>query len=79
MSHEERLLHKLQHLSEHEREQLLHQIDEWIAQHLKDQFAEVQQAVTAVQSTWASISLDLDTLRWVAEDEELEYEVERSS
>ena len=31
------------------------------------------QALEAVQSTWATIPLDRQTLRWVAEDKELEY------
>ena len=32
------------------------------------------QALAAVQSTWATVSLDPQTLRWVAEDKELEYD-----
>lgn len=33
------------------------------------------QALEAVQSTWATIPLDRQTLRWVAEDKELEYDL----
>ena len=33
------------------------------------------QALEAVQSTWATIPLDPQTLRWVAEDKELEYDL----
>ena len=33
------------------------------------------QALEAVQSTWATILLDPQTLRWVAEDKELEYDL----
>ena len=33
------------------------------------------QALAAVQSTWATISLDPQTLHWVAEDKELEYDL----
>ena len=32
------------------------------------------QALATVQSTWATVSLDPQTLRWVAEDKELEYD-----
>jgi hypothetical protein len=31
--------------------------------------------MAAVQSTWATVALDQKTLRWVAEDKELEYEL----
>ena len=33
------------------------------------------QALAAVQSTWATVSIDPQTLRWVAEDKELEYDL----
>ena len=33
------------------------------------------QALATVQSTWATVSLDPQTLRWVAEDKELEYDL----
>ena len=75
MSAEETLLSKLRYLPERERERLLHQIDEWIEQNVTPHSVDVQRAVTAVQSTWASMSLDQKTLRWVAEDKELEYDL----
>jgi hypothetical protein len=31
--------------------------------------------MAAVQSTWATVTLDQKTLRWVAEDKELEYDL----
>ena len=33
------------------------------------------QALAAIQSTWATVSIDPQTLRWVAEDKELEYDL----
>lgn len=36
---------------------------------------DVSQALAAVESSWASFSLDEKTLRWVAEDADLEYEL----
>jgi hypothetical protein len=36
---------------------------------------DIQRAMAAVKSTWATVSLDEKTLRWVAEDKELEYEL----
>ena len=75
MTLEEAVVAKLQQLPENEREKLLFLIDEWITQHRTADTRDVQQAMTAVQSTWATITLDQKTLRWVAEDKELEYEL----
>jgi hypothetical protein len=60
---------------EHERGRLLQLIDEWIEQHVAADRKDSQQAVAAVQSTWATIILDRQTLHWVAEDKELEYDL----
>jgi hypothetical protein len=77
---EEMLLAKLRRLPERERERLLRRIDEWIEENVTPQSADVQQAVAAVENTWASLSLNnRATLRWVAEDRELEYDLGRSS
>jgi hypothetical protein len=78
MSTEEAILAKLRYLPEREREWLLRQIAEWIERSVSPQAIEVQQAVAAVQSTWASLSLDQKTLRWIAEDKDLEYDFGRS-
>jgi len=67
MSTEEMIFAKLQHLPDRDRERLLRLIDEWIEENVVPQTIDVQQAVTAVQSTWASLSLDKVTLRWVAQ------------
>ncbi len=75
MTLEEAVVAKLQQLPENEREKLLFLIDEWIEQHRTADTRDVQRAVAAVQSTWASITLDQQTLRWVAEDKELEYDL----
>jgi hypothetical protein len=77
MKNEAMLLAKLQHLPPAERVRLLRQIEEWIEQ--RTQPADVQQAVAIVESTWASLLLDHATLRWVAEDKELEYDFDRLS
>jgi len=75
MTLEEVVVTKLQQLSENERQQLLVLIDTWIAQHRTADTSDIQQAMAAVQSTWATITLDQKTLRWVAEDKELEYDL----
>jgi len=72
---EETLLAKLRNLPKHEREQLLRRIDEWIAQNVPPQPADIRRAIAAVQDTWASLPLNRKTLRWVAEDKELEYDL----
>jgi hypothetical protein len=75
MTLEEAVVAKLQQLPENERQKLLVLIDAWIEQHRTADTSEMQRALAAVQSTWATITLDQKTLRWVAEDKELEYEL----
>jgi hypothetical protein len=75
MTLEEVVVVKLQQLPENARQQLLVLIDAWIEQHRADDTRDVQQALAAVQSTWATVTLDQKTLHWVAEDKELEYEL----
>ena len=75
MTLEEVVVAKLQQLPEKERQPLLVLIDAWIEQHRAADTSNVQRAIAAVQSTWATITLDQKTLRWVAEDNELEYEL----
>jgi hypothetical protein len=75
MTLEEAVIAKLQQLPENERRKLLVLIDEWIEQHRTADTIDVQRAMAAVQSTWATVTLDQKTLRWVAEDKELEYEL----
>jgi len=75
MTLEEAVVAKLQQLPESERQKLLLLIDAWIEQHRTSDPRDIQQAMAAVQSTWATIALDQKTLRWVAEDKELEYEL----
>jgi hypothetical protein len=75
MTLEEIVVTKLQQLPENERQQLLAFIDTWIEQHRTAPPADIQQALAAVQSTWATVTLDQQMLRWVAEDKELEYDL----
>jgi hypothetical protein len=73
MTLEEAVIEKLQRLSESERQKLLTLIDAWIEQCHTADTSDVQRAIAAVQSTWATVTLDQQTLRWIAEDKELEY------
>ena len=57
MTLEEAGVAKLQQVPENEREKLLLLIDEWIVQHRTADTRDVQQALTAVQSTWATVTL----------------------
>jgi hypothetical protein len=75
MTLEEAVVAKLQQVPENEREKLLLAIDEWITQHRTADTRDIQQATAAVQNTWATVTLDQQTLRWVAEDKELEYDL----
>lgn len=75
MTLEEVVVAKLQQVPVNERETLLGLIDAWIAQHQTTDASNVQHALAAVEHTWATITLDQQTLRWVAEDKELEYDL----
>jgi hypothetical protein len=75
MTLEEVVVAKLKRLPENERQQLLALIDAWIEQHRAADTRDIQRAMAAVQSTWATVTLEQQTLRWVAEDKELEYEL----
>jgi len=75
MTLEETVVAKLQQLPENARQKLLVLIDAWIEQHRTSDTSDIHRAMAAVQSTWATVTLDQKTLRWVAEDKELEYEL----
>lgn len=75
MTLEEVVVAKLQQLPEDDRRKLLVLIDAWIEQLRTTDTRDVQHAMAAVQSTWATVTLDQKTLRWVAEDKELEYDL----
>ena len=75
MTLEEGVVVKLQQLPENDRRKLLILIDAWIEQHRLTDTRDVQRAMAAVQSTWATVTLDQKTVRWVAEDKELEYDL----
>ena len=75
MTLEEAVVAKLQQLPENERQKLLILIDIWIEQYRMTDPRDIQRAMAAVQSTWATVTLDQQTLYWVAEDKELEYEL----
>jgi len=75
MTLEEAVVAKLHQLPEHERKRLLVLINEWVERRIVDGGDDAIGAVAAVQSTWATVMLDQETLRWMAEDKELEYDV----
>ena len=75
MTLEEVVVAKLQQVPENARQQLLILIDTWIEQHRAVDISDSQRALAAVQSTWATVTLEPHTLHWVAEDKELEYEL----
>jgi hypothetical protein len=75
MTLEEAVAAKLQQLPENERKKILALIDDWIERQRPPQTIDDQRALAAVESTWATVTLDQKTLRWLAEDKELEYEI----
>ncbi|MGH7966978.1 MAG: hypothetical protein ACRERD_35010 [Candidatus Binatia bacterium] len=75
MTLEEAIVAKLRRLPESKRKKVLLLIDEWIEQHRTADTGEAQRAIAVVQSTWATLTLNRKTLRWVGEDKELEYDL----
>ena len=75
MTLEEAIVAKLQRVPEGKREKVLLLMDEWIEQHRTADTDEGQRAVAIVQDTWATLTLNQQTLHWVAEDKELEYDL----
>ncbi len=65
---------KLQQLPESDQEKLLHLIDEWMEQKIQSIQKDTRNAVSIVRNTWATITLDQNTIQWIATDKELEYD-----
>jgi hypothetical protein len=66
---------KLQQVPERTREKVLALLHEWMKLHRATEPEEIPQAVAVVHNTWSTLTFDYDTLRWVAEDKELEYDL----
>lgn len=65
----------LQRLPADERARLLLKIDLWLEETRNAKKSDLQSALAVVKHTWASIPLARDTMRWVAESKELEYDI----
>ncbi len=69
------ILQMLKLLPEDKRIEVLDFVDFLIKKTSKEEYQkDLRIAVTAVEDTWGSIKLDKKTLKYVAEDKELEYE-----
>jgi len=75
MTLEEVVAAKLEQLPQDDRERVLALIDQWIEQVRRPEAIDAEKALAAVKSTWATVTLDPKTARWVAEDKALEYEI----
>lgn len=75
MTIEEAVVEKLQRLPESNRKKVLLLIDQWIEQHSTVTMEDLPRAVAVVQRTWSTLTLSQKTLRWVAEDKDLEYDL----
>lgn len=65
----------LQRLPSEERARLLAKIELWLNEVQMTKTDDVKNAVAVVKRTWAVIPLARDTMRWVVESHELEYDV----
>lgn len=70
------VLDRLKQLPENMKAEILDFMDFLIQKNLKREGPrDVKRAVSAVEGTWGSIKLKTETLKFIAEDKELEYEV----
>lgn len=70
---EQKVIERLRRLPENKKIEALDFID-YLAQRFEAARTKIEGAVSSVESSWASINLDKETLKFVAEDKELEYE-----
>lgn len=75
MISEETLIARLRGLPETERLQLLNKIELWFEQTVASKTSNIQRAVAAVERTWGTVRLAPDTVRWIAESKDLEYDL----
>jgi hypothetical protein len=72
----EDVLDKLKLLPDDMKTELLDFMDFLIQKSRKSECArDIKKAVSAVEDTWGSIRLDRGSVKYIAEDKELEYEV----
>jgi hypothetical protein len=79
---EQELLHKVRQLSAEKQQEvldfaafLLSKLQTSELQHSETEELDVADASSVVERTWGNLSLDKETLMYIAEDKELEYDV----
>jgi uncharacterized protein YfbU (UPF0304 family) len=73
---ENELVQKFRMLSEEKQQEVLDFVSFLLSKVQKSQQqADETEAVSAVEETWGNLSLDRETLMYIAEDKELEYDV----
>lgn len=65
----------MQRLPSDERARLLAKIELWLEETRAVEKSNLQSALAVVKQTWASVPLTRDTMQWVAESKELEYDI----
>lgn len=72
---EEEILNILKVLPESKKIEAMDFLDFLRQRFKKEKKQDVKRSISAVESTWGSIKLDKKTLRYIAEDKEIEYDV----
>ena len=72
---EEKILDMLKVLSESKKIEALDFLEVLSQRFKRVKKQDIKRAVLAVEDTWGSIKLDKKTLRYIAEDKEIEYDV----
>lgn len=71
----EGILQRLNLLPENKKDEVLDFIDFLLKKNRKEKEQKnSEDAIAAVNNTWGSVKLDRETLKYIAEDKELEYE-----
>lgn len=73
---EKKILNMLTLLPDSEKTEVLDFLDFLVQRSRKEEGQkDLKKAISAVEDTWESIKLDKATLKYIAEDKELEYEI----
>ncbi len=73
---ENELVQKFRMLSEEKQQEVLHFVSFLLSKvQQSQQQSDETEAASVVEETWGNLSLDRETLMYIAEDKELEYDV----
>ncbi len=72
---EEEILNILKILPENKKTEVMDFLEFLSQRFKKEKKQDIKRAISAVEKTWGSIQLDKKSLKYIAEDKEIEYDV----